>query len=730
MAVPLAGSDAIRGGDLPQVAGHRVLARLWESAAVVAYVARDREGATVTLCAVQPRLAASGTVRRRLRAEAGLGARASGPWMVPVWPLTDDCFVTAYRPALPLDVAVTRHGPLPEHALRVLGAALAETLTRLHTLVPAHQGLAPHTVQLASDGPLLTGFGPLGAATAVGLDGAEPRLTLGYLTPEQVARHAPGPASDVFVLGLLLVYAATGGGPFPAATPDALASADAELSGVPQALRPLLARCLAKAPRDRPAPRDIAAELAPHGVPELLAEGWLPGPLMAELSEQAAAVMALDPPGTEPPPAEPDTGTLVATRAEDVPAPRRPGRRTLLVAGAGLVAGAAGGFGLARALTPDRRAPAAQAAPRRVERTAPAALWHYKARDQGKPATVWRDEIVVLPVGGQIVGLDLSTGKERWSKPMYSESPVPVRDDLLLTVASGKLTTFSARTGVVRSADGRYDGYVTADGGFLAHDGGQVWFTIRTTGASFLVCYDLAHGDEVWRAGLPKDLPYVRDFTVGEDAVHARVVDVDALPPSMPDENDKHPAVFTSYDRATGRQLRRRSYGGVRSKGFAWLSPKGVLYASDRGLKAYDLAGGKLLWTNSAGDARPVMSPRAVREVGDALYVVDSIRHTYKVDARDGTTRWEAKPADQVILFDDSVTVALDTGPRNTPLLRLDGLNVTAYDPRDGTAQWVFEGVGDPYPADDAGVWQLARGSRIGVFSRRMSPHYFALPIG
>ncbi|MCZ0982731.1 hypothetical protein O1L60_37920 [Streptomyces diastatochromogenes] len=183
---------------------------------------------------MQPRLAASRTVRRRLRAEAGLGARASGPWTVPVWPLTDDCFVTAYRPALPLDVAVTRHGPLPEHALRILGAALAETLTRLHTLVPAHQGLAPHTVQLASDGPRLTGFGPLGAATAVGLDGTEPRLTLGYLTPEQVARQAPGPASDVFVLGLLLVYAATGGGPFPAATPEALASADAELGGVPR----------------------------------------------------------------------------------------------------------------------------------------------------------------------------------------------------------------------------------------------------------------------------------------------------------------------------------------------------------------------------------------------------------------------------------------------------------------------------------------------------------------
>ncbi|MCZ0982732.1 PQQ-binding-like beta-propeller repeat protein [Streptomyces diastatochromogenes] len=394
------------------------------------------------------------------------------------------------------------------------------------------------------------------------------------------------------------------------------------------------------------------------------------------------------------------------------------------------MAGAAGGFGLARALTPERRVPTAAAAPRRVERTAPTALWHYKARAQGEPALVWQDEIVVLPVGGQTVGLDLRTGKERWSKPMFSWTPVPVRDDLLLTVASGNLTTFSARTGVVRSVDGRYGRYVTADGGFLTHDGGQLWFIISNSDAAHLVCYDLAHGDEVWRARLPKDLPKIRDIAVGKDAVHARLADIYIGSDYQWDQKEKRLAVFTSYDRATGRQLRRRSYPAVKFNSPAWLSPKGVLYSSDQGLQAHDLDTGKVLWTSSAGDARPVTTARAVREVGDALYVVDSIRSTYKVDARDGKSLWEARPADHVILFDDSVRVALDTGPRNTPLLRLDDLNVTAYDPGDGTAQWVFEGVGDLYPADNAGVWRLARGSRIGVFSRRTSPHYFALPIG
>ncbi|MFI9777510.1 PQQ-binding-like beta-propeller repeat protein [Streptomyces sp. NPDC051956] len=740
MTLPPTGLDATRDGDVPHIAGYSVLAPLWESATVIEYVARDHDdGATVTLVVPRPRLAASSALRRRLRVEAELAVRAAGPWTARVRQVTDSFLVTAYRPALPLDAAVARHGPLPEHALCVLGAALAETLARVHAIAPVHQGLAPHTVRLATDGPLLTGFGPVAAATAVSTSAPEPRLTLGYLTPEQVARHTPGPASDIFVLGLLLVYAATGAGPFPEAAPDVLATADAELSGVPERLRPVLARCLSKDPAARPTPQALAAELAPRGIATLLAAGWLPGPLMAELSQQASTVLALETTGHNDSPAQPGHTATVAAPPDHAqgggpggPKPpaadaRRPTRRTLLAAGAGLVVGTAAGWGVSRALGPERSSAASSAATggrvRRVARTAPAALWHYKAPDDGYPALVWRDDLLVLP-GGPTICLDLKTGKTRWNKEFSCTStPVTVHDDLLLAPTFRGLVTFSAKTGSVRGTDTRYGDFV-ADG-FLGRYGRQVWFSdSKINDATYLICYDAVEGDEVWRTRLPKDTPTIADLTTTKESVHARVT------PS-PGEEEKGRAVFLSFDRRTGKLRRRRSFGALKAKdGRSWLSADGVLYTEDRRLRAYDLESGSELWTEpSDGGGGAVMTPRAVKRVGSSLYVVDSVRTVFALDTRHGTIRWQSRPADQVILVDD-LRVSVDTGDSDRPVYRLDAMNVTAHSPRDGTVEWVFEGVGEPYPVENGGPWQVVSGTDTAVFSRASGKHYFALPIG
>ncbi|MFD0430416.1 hypothetical protein ACFQ60_32035 [Streptomyces zhihengii] len=77
-------------------------------------------------------------------------------------------------------------------------------------------------------------------------------MKLGYLTPEQAAGAQPGPASDLFVLGQLLTYAATG--TTPLADADAIAHGEPDLGPVADGLRPVVARCLAKSPEDRPRP--------------------------------------------------------------------------------------------------------------------------------------------------------------------------------------------------------------------------------------------------------------------------------------------------------------------------------------------------------------------------------------------------------------------------------------------------------------------------------------------
>ncbi len=171
----------------------------------------------------------------------------------------------------------------------------------MHATGAALQGLAPGTVLLAADGPRLTAFGPLGAAASAEA-GPEDRLSvrLGYLTPEQIAGEEVSAASDLFVLGLLLAYAATGATPFTEGPAEGasrrIAEDEPELDCVPQELRELIASCLAKDPAERPSAGTVAAELALEGAAGLARGGWLPEPLAAAVADQEARVRALEVP--------------------------------------------------------------------------------------------------------------------------------------------------------------------------------------------------------------------------------------------------------------------------------------------------------------------------------------------------------------------------------------------------------------------------------------------------
>ncbi|MFE7575646.1 PQQ-binding-like beta-propeller repeat protein [Streptomyces sp. NPDC057521] len=283
---------------------YTVLARLRETAAAVQYLAHGTDPAgLVVVTAARPGLAASPAFRHRFDAEARLAGRVAGGWVDgPLETRADgaDAPWTAapYVPALTLAEAIEAAGPLPGRAVRILGAGLAETLSRVHATGAVLHGLAPGTVLLAEDGPRLTAFGPLGAAAEASAGpGGRLSVRLGYLTPEQLAGEEAGPASDLFVLGLLLAYAATGTTPLadgpPAEAADRIAQAAPELGGVPDELRDLIARCLAKDPADRPTAGTVAADLALEGASALAASGWLPEGLAAAVAEQGAEARRL-----------------------------------------------------------------------------------------------------------------------------------------------------------------------------------------------------------------------------------------------------------------------------------------------------------------------------------------------------------------------------------------------------------------------------------------------------
>ncbi|WP_329040531.1 PQQ-binding-like beta-propeller repeat protein [Streptomyces sp. NBC_00178] len=296
--------EALRQDDPRHFGPYTALARLRERASAVHFLARDADGdGLVVVTAARPALAAVPAFRRRFVAEARTAERLAGGWVQPPLTPPDDeglWTAAAYVPALTLAEAIALAGPLPERAVRILGAGLAETLSRVHATGSVLQGLAPETVLLAGDGPRLAAFGPLGAAVAAeAREGGQLSVRLGYLTPEQIEGAEAGPASDLFVLGLLLAYAATGSTPLADGPVDEaaerIAHGSAELGSVPDELRALVAGCLAKDPAARPSAGSVAAELALEGAAGLARGGWLPGPLAAAVSEQAERARATEP---------------------------------------------------------------------------------------------------------------------------------------------------------------------------------------------------------------------------------------------------------------------------------------------------------------------------------------------------------------------------------------------------------------------------------------------------
>ena len=135
------------------------------------------------------------------------------------------------------------------------------------------------------------------------------------MSPEQAQGHRVGPPSDVFSLGAVLIFAATGQGPFGTGSSTTLmyrvVFTPPDTSGLPAELRPLVERCLAKDPKQRPTTKQILAEL--NTAPP--AAGWLPGPIT-----QAFPSLLPSEPGPAEPTAVGDLSAPPVTRLPPRPA--------------------------------------------------------------------------------------------------------------------------------------------------------------------------------------------------------------------------------------------------------------------------------------------------------------------------------------------------------------------------------------------------------------------------
>ncbi|MBO1336445.1 PQQ-binding-like beta-propeller repeat protein [Streptomyces sp. VRA16 Mangrove soil] len=408
--------------------------------------------------------------RTRFRREIDAARTVTGPHTAALLDGDADArlpwLATEYVPGPALSDAVDRCGPLAVPAVRSLGAGLARALAAVHDARILHRDLKPGNVLLTPDGPRLIDFGIAQAFDATALTATGLLIgTPGYMSPEHLTgSHALVPASDVFCLGAILCFAASGRGPFddeePASVLYRIASGAPDLSELPPLLHDVVSRCLAPDPADRLAAAKLAAELS--AAPDARDPYW-PAPYLSlfaahreavERCEQAAGTVPLEAastsPATAPPPlAVPYSPTAALARPQAPPTvPERPRRRrwwipvaavlatALTVTLAALLPGDGSGTPHATASDPaaagsQRHEPAPLAVP--DANAAHSGEFTAEALGTGRRPAGWRPWARSVKGAGRTGGctagagllvcgdghgaaraLDLATGKEKW----------------------------------------------------------------------------------------------------------------------------------------------------------------------------------------------------------------------------------------------------------------------------------------------------------------------------
>ncbi|MEF9911623.1 PQQ-binding-like beta-propeller repeat protein [Streptomyces sp. NBC_01685] len=502
---PLRGTGSHPEAEHPEYAGqYRLEACLGAGGMGVVHLARSASGLQLAVKVVHRQHAADPEFRARFRQEVAAARRVSGAFTAPVVDADPAAelpwMATLYVPGPTLAAQVKRNGPMSPAELRRLTAGLAEALRDIHRAGVIHRDLKPSNVLLPDTGPKVIDFGisrPYDSdlRTETGkLIGSPP-----YMAPEQFQRpREVGPAADVFALGAVLVHAATGRGPFDSDSPYLVAYQvvhdEADLAGVPPDLAPLVGRCLAKDPGDRPTPDEIMAALHP---PSYDAAAFIP------VQRKPVAVESVVPDRkTEGRAGDADEEPTHVRAAGGLPSGAGAVKRrrrlaavavaVVLVAGGVWAAGAWGGSGApepepaqrksAAAFTPWRTALAekggstpscspgaagtrpalycvsAGSGTVRLDPSDGRPVWSRRGGSSegsggpGPAGAVSGSAAYTVVAGGEVRAYSPGEGTELWHKDLsaYLDSPHPAGDSLLVVRQDGTLQALDAATGTSR----------------------------------------------------------------------------------------------------------------------------------------------------------------------------------------------------------------------------------------------------------------------------------------
>ncbi|WP_079195635.1 serine/threonine protein kinase [Streptomyces acidiscabies] len=247
--------------DPSRIGPYRVVGRLGVGGMGTVYAALSGDGERVAVKVIHAVQAGDPEFRARFRREVRLSARVRGPFLLPLLAADPDAdapwLATEYAPGPTLAQHLAGHGPLTGGTLYAFATGTAQALAAIHAAGVVHRDVTPRNVLLSPAGPRMLDFGIAHAAdgTSVTRTGVLTG-TPGWISPEHYRSGVSTAEGDLFAWGALVAHAATGRLPFGGGAPEAVAyrvmSGAPDLDGLPEELKEVVERALAKEPSERP----------------------------------------------------------------------------------------------------------------------------------------------------------------------------------------------------------------------------------------------------------------------------------------------------------------------------------------------------------------------------------------------------------------------------------------------------------------------------------------------
>lgn len=703
--------DQLTQHDPRRIGPFEVLGRLGAGGMGLVYLARSASGRRVAIKTVRTELAEDQLFRVRFTREVEAARAVSGFYTAAVVDADPRAAVpwlaTAYVPAPSLEEIVNDCGPLPAQAVRWLAAGVAEALQSIHGAGLVHRDLKPSNVLVVEDGPRVIDFGIASGVSNTRLTMTNVAVgTPAYMSPEQAkdSRSVTG-ASDVFSLGSMLVFAATGHPPFHGANPVEtvfmLLREGPDLEGLPDELRPLIESCMQMEATGRPNPADLQAQLAPHlfgsGSDDSgTASAWLPEKAVAMIETRRGGRPAPTqpggarsgggrpavppPPAYDPPPAPvpvgaPDAGPvrLAGAQVPIGPGPRVADARAAAVKApppeAGLVATwtrpRPGVNGTEPAVGPAVPAPP----PAPPENAGGWRPWRFRMSNDvwGTPAVAGD---LVYVTSFEVHALDVGTGRRRFKTRDVAWS---------MAVADGRIHASDGPTLFALDAREGADQWRLNTDAWVYSLKAERGTVITGTRGGGVQAWEAATGQKLWElAGCQTEF----ESPEAGPALHEGTVYVwqEGRLRALDARTGEERWAFPIGDAA--------SCGGVPVRvaqahdGFVYLS------AGTR-VMALDVVSGRVRWHFEAPAVflcPPTFVPGAA-VTGGGVYLADYLGTVYALDATDGRDRWriatEARASvEPVLVAGGHVHVGSGKG-----LYTLDAVT--------GTPKWRFQAGGD-----------------------------------